>query len=32
MLALKSILFLKISQKSIYLVLEMRNIMHVLRV
>ncbi len=32
MLALKSILFLKISEKSIYLELEMRNIMHVLRV
>ena len=32
MLELKSILFLKINQKSIYLVLEMRNIIYVLRV
>ena len=32
MLTLKSILFLKMSQKSIYLVIEMRNIICVLRV
>lgn len=32
MLALKSIPFLKISQKSIYLMLEMRNIIYMLRV